>query len=269
MRSNKTLFIIVTGSGEKYGWSEHTRFEKFQKDDNIDVAICFWGDNDYKDEFWKSAKYIHKQKGMKFHLLRDFFASNSVADEYDQFFIMDDDIFMTRESILAFLDIFEVFDFDLACPGFYGHPGNGRFSRRRASIFRTLNTIDVGAFCMTKRAFLAVLPLINASPYGHGWGFAEWWQQKYHDKGGRSIHGGRMGCIDAAPAEHTRQIGVQVDKLKEEFGSPYSERKFYLKEFMDGKQPNGPWWMAIKQYEYLTGEKLAEALKKIKEKENV
>lgn len=254
----KTLLTIVTGSGQDY-WSEHTRFEPFKKEDNVDVAICFWGKNEPSDPFWKSAKYIQKQEGNKFHLLRDFFAKNpNLIDEYDFFWFMDDDIYMNRDDFLLFMEIFKVFDFDLACPGIISRDGgSSRFSRRRATIFRTLNTVDVGAFCVSKRAFLEVLPLFNASLYGHGWGIAEWWLEKYHDRKGRSIHGGRIGCIDASPAEHTRKQLIEKDELASKFGSQREELKFYEKNFI-GRSVY--FWLEIRQYEYITGEKLKQAI---------
>lgn len=259
MNEAKTLLIIVTGSGKDY-WSEHSRFEPFKKEDNVDVAICFWGENEYSDQFWKSAKYIHRQKGNKFHLIRDFFAKNpQIIDEYEYFWFMDDDMYMTRADFLTFMEIFKVFNFDLACPGIIskGDGGSSRFSRRRASIFRTLNTVDINAFCVSKRAFLAVLPLFNASPYGHGWGIPEWWLEKYHHDRGRSIHGGRIGCIDASPAEHTRKKLVASKDLGGKFGSQKDELKFYEAEFI-GRSVY--FWLEIKQYEYITGEKLKKAI---------
>jgi hypothetical protein len=264
MNKEKILFIIVTGSGEDYGWSEHSRMTPFEPEDNIDVAIVFWGGKEYSDSFWKSAKYIHKQKGNKFHLLRDFFAANpNLIEEYDNFFIMDDDIYMSRHDILLFMYIFKTFDFDLACPGFYREAGNSRFAKRRASIYRTLNTVDVGAWCMNKRSFLAVLPIMNASLHGHGWGIPEWWLAKYHDRNGRSIHGGRIGCIDAAGAEHTRKMGADITKLREGFGSQGEERNYVQDNFIGYRVD---WWREIEQYEYMTGEKLKEVLAKVNSK---
>lgn len=263
MSNKKTLLIIVTGSGENY-WSEHKRIEPFEKDDNVDVAMIFWGDKEHSDQFWMSAKYIHKQKGNKFHLIRDFFALNQkIIDEYDRFFIMDDDIYMSRYDFMLFINIFETFDFDLACPGFYREAGNSRFHRRRATIYRTLNTVDVGAVCMTKRAFLEVLPVMNASLHGHGWGIAEWWLAKYHDRNGRSIHGGRIGCIDAAGAEHTRKMGADVVKLREGFGSQGKERNHLMDNFIGYRVD---WWRQIRQYEYMTGEKLKNILDEVNKK---
>jgi hypothetical protein len=48
--SGRVLFIIVTGSGEDYGWSEHARMAPFQPGDNIDVAMVFWGKNFERQE---------------------------------------------------------------------------------------------------------------------------------------------------------------------------------------------------------------------------
>ena len=266
---NKTLLLIVTGSGKEY-WSEHERMELFKPEDNVDVGICFWGEKDYSDKFWKSAKYILKQKGNKFHLIRDFFKKYpATIDQYKRFLIMDDDIYMSKDNIMKFIETFDYFDFDLACPGFIMEPGDSKFRRKKGGIFRTLNTIDVGAFLMTSRAFKISLPIFNDSPYGHGWGIPEWWQQKYHHSDGRSIHGGRMGCIDASPAEHTRVQGSQKDALATEFESPYKERKFYVQKYMDGKLPGGTWWMAMRQYEVLTVEKLQNAIINLREKSNV
>ena len=38
---------------------------------------------------------------------------------------------------------------------------------------------------------------------------------------------------------------------------------------MDGKLPGGPWWMAMRQYEVLTVEKLQNAIVALREKSNV
>lgn len=264
MSKEKVLFMIVTGSGEDYGWSEHARMTPFQPEDNIDVAMVFWGNKEYSDKFWKSAKYIHKQKGMKFHLIRDFLKKNpEVIDSYDYFFIMDDDIYMTREDILLFMDIFKTFGFDLASPGFYKESGHSKFTKKPATIYRTLNTVDVGAVCMSKRAFLATKPLIDASLHGHGWGIPEWWLTEYHERNGRSIHGGRIGSIDASGAEHTRKMDAQGKELSS-FGPQEEERKFVEKQFI-GRRVT--WWMEIRQFEKMTGEKLKLIIKEANEKD--
>lgn len=255
----KTLLIIVTGSGDNY-YSEHARMEPFQKEDNVDVAMVFWGDKEYEDQFWKSAKYIFKKNGNKFHLLRDFFSSHQeLQDEYDRFMVLDDDIYLSRKDFITFLEIFETFDFDLACPAFITEPGGAKYHKKPGMIYRTLNCIDVGAFCMNKAALRATLPIINASLHGHGWGIPEWWIAKYHYQNGRTIDGGRMGCIDAVGAEHTRRQGANVSDLRDEFGSQRQEKENYLMNFVGRKFS---WWKEIKEYEKMSAKSLKLAIDK-------
>jgi hypothetical protein len=254
----KALIIFVTGGS----WSEHARIEPFAPEDNVDVAFAFWGEAIYSDPMWKSAKYVHKQKGMKFHLLRDMFRNHpEIKTDYDAVFVFDDDVYMSKEAILDFLKIFYLFDFGIAAPAFYKNPTNPKFGYKPGYFYRTTNMVDITAWCMSKKALAATIPIIETSDFGHGWGIPEWWMVKYHERNGKTIDGQRIGIIDATPAEHTREVNSQMRKLGEEFGgTPRDEYNRQVKRHI-GYSPEEQWFKIVKVFEKVTRESFAKAVK--------
>lgn len=252
----KTLLIFVSGDG----WSEHARIKPFAPDENVDVAFAFWGKSIPSDPMWKSAKYIFKKKGMKFHILLEMFENYpEMLTDYDAIFTFDDDVYMSKEAILDFLNIFYLFDFGLAAPGFYKNATNPVLNRKNGFVFRTTNTIEITAWCMSRKAAAATMPLIKTSDFGHGWGIPEWWMYIYHNGGGISVDGEKIGIIDISPAEHTRLAGVQYKALADNHGDLDIEKKNQQLRHIGREVPS--WHKKIKTYQNMSTKSFLSAIK--------
>lgn len=135
------------------------------------------------------------------HLLNDW----SGWRDYDYVWLPDDDIFTDQATISRLFAMAESLGFDLCAPAlhacsYYAHyitMHNRRFAARRTGF------VEIMVPCFSRRALELLLPTLDLTPTGWGWGLDSLWPQMLGYEG--------VGIVDAVQVLHTRPVGMFRD----------------------------------------------------------
>jgi hypothetical protein len=125
--------------------------------------------------------------------------------EYDRIWLPDDDIFATQDTIDRMFGVAEALGFDLCAPAlneasYYAHFTTMR--NRRCHARRT-GFVEIMAPCFSRRALEKLLPTLDLTTTGWGWGLDSLWPQLLDHR--------NIGVIDSAAVLHTRPVGAFRD----------------------------------------------------------
>lgn len=164
-----------------------------------DVALSIYDDSDIGRD---CAKFLHVCKGGKFPGISDFFKENpELINQYDYFFLMEDDIFLPAESLLTIKKLLSRFKFSLSAPSltessFFTWPiaiRNNKF------LFRCTDFVEVMVPIMSRDFLLRAMKAFddNYSGWGHEW----YWRKILNETGNLAA------IFDQASVCHTRPFG--------------------------------------------------------------
>jgi hypothetical protein len=167
--------------------------------DLADVGLSIFDDDEPSED---GVKFVHHCAGGKFQGLAAFFeAFPNVIDEYDYFWLFEDDLVLPFESLLEILSLLSKFPFELAAPAlsyysFFTWPITVRNSQ---FIFRCTNFVEVMAPIMSRAFLRRAMPAFrdNYSAWGHEW----FWHKLLGESDSFSA------IIDSAPITHSRPFG--------------------------------------------------------------
>lgn len=156
-------------------------------------------DNSY-DEYKNDAKLISQSKGYKFQLVYQHLMSNpGIINEYDYFYIPDDDIYINTENIHRLFEYMIEYGLAIAQPAlshsYYTFPHT---LRQPNSIIRFTNFVEIMQPCFSKDALKKVLFTFNENESG--------WSIDYHWGELIDYHKYNMAIIDDIISVHTRSI---------------------------------------------------------------
>jgi hypothetical protein len=125
--------------------------------------------------------------------------------DYERIWLPDDDIAATQSTIDRLFDIAGRLQFELCAPAleessYYAHFSTMRNERCHA---RRTGFVEIMAPCFTRRALETLLPTLELTTTGWGWGLDSLWPKLLGYRG--------VGVIDAAPVLHTRPVGAFRD----------------------------------------------------------
>ncbi|QXD32158.1 hypothetical protein [Candidatus Pelagisphaera phototrophica] len=188
---NKSLIVIPAGAD-----SCHKNWHQFA-DRTYDIAVISFDPNSYKDNK-KHSDYCFPQEGAKFALLDSFFSNQpEIWKKYEFFWLPDDDLQCSGETVNRLFDIFIKNKMPLAQPSLTQDSpvSHGLTTHRRPFIFRETNFVEVMAPVFTKQSLQKAVPLFLISR--SGWGIDEIWSQlTFADE--------KKFIIDAVQVKHMR-----------------------------------------------------------------
>lgn len=87
---------------------------------NYDIYIIYYGDNDVLfKQYEQFVQFAEKRKGSKFQNFKYFYEKYpEIIEEYDRFFILDDDIVIDTYSINRMFDISRKYELEICAPSF-------------------------------------------------------------------------------------------------------------------------------------------------------
>lgn len=121
--------------------------------------------------------------------------------EYDYIWLPDDDIFASQDTISAFFKAARLLRFQLCAPAlhessYYAH----YITIRNHSFFaRRVGFVEIMVPCFSKETLELLLPTLELSTTGWGWGLDSLWPKRLDYKD--------VGIIDGIPVLHTRPVG--------------------------------------------------------------
>jgi hypothetical protein len=125
--------------------------------------------------------------------------------EYDYVWLPDDDIYASQDAINRMFDLAHALSFDLCAPALHEASYYAHFSTMRNTrcVARRTGFVEIMAPCFSARALVRLLPTLDLSSTGWGWGLDSLWP-KLLDYAG-------IGVLDATPVLHTRPVGAFRD----------------------------------------------------------
>lgn len=126
--------------------------------------------------------------------------------EYDYIWLPDDDVFASQQAIDRLFEMATALEFDLCAPAlheasYYAHyttMRNHRFTARRTGF------VEIMVPCFSRRALEQLLPTLDLTPTGWGWGLDSLWPKLLDYRG--------VGMIDDVSVLHTRPVGMFRDE---------------------------------------------------------
>ncbi|MDB5929516.1 MAG: hypothetical protein JWR60_1223 [Polaromonas sp.] len=125
--------------------------------------------------------------------------------DYERIWLPDDDILASPDTINRMFSLAEALEFDLCAPALHEASYYAHYStmRNRRCFARRTGFVEIMVPCFSTRALKQLLPTLDLSPTGWGWGLDSLWPKLL---GYRNI-----GIIDAATVVHTRPVGLFRD----------------------------------------------------------
>jgi hypothetical protein len=176
-------------------------------------------DNSYSS-YQKDTPFVSRMKGQKFRAIYRYLKRNKMLlDDYDYYYIPDDDIFIDDVNIKKLFHIMSEYNLAIAQPALT----NSYFSygitlRKEESILRYTNFVEMMQPCFSNDALNKVLFTFNENLSG--------WGMDFHWPSIVDCSKGNMAIIDYITSIHTRPIGKNY---KQEINQ--AELNSYLKKY--------------------------------------
>ncbi len=191
--SNNKKYCVISAVGKE---SLHKEWIAGNPDFDLHLLIYDQSFN----KFYNDADFISCQKGYKFKLVYNYLQKNpDFLNQYEYFFIPDDDISMDTENISKLFRYMKKYNLEIAQPAlsqsYYSHEHT---LRDRSCILRYTNFVEMMMPCFSQKAFRKVFHTFNENE--SGWGIDYHWAQLIGSSGKD------MAVIDAIVALHTRSV---------------------------------------------------------------
>lgn len=171
--------------------------EWIDKSPGFDLHLIVYDDS--YEKFRDDTPYITKAKGAKFNLISQYLSSSDIIQQYEYFYLPDDDILIDGDNIRRLFSYMKDYQLMLAQPAisnyYISHPHT---MKRPASKFRYTNFVEIMQPCFSRAALQQVLFTFSASK--SGWGIDFHWPKLLNaDKR-------NMAIIDDIISFHTRPV---------------------------------------------------------------
>lgn len=129
--------------------------------------------------------------------------------DYDYIWLPDDDIFTNSTTIDRMFAIARALAFELCAPALHEASYYAHYSamRNRRVFARSVGFVEIMMPCFSRRALEQLLPTLDLTLTGWGWGLDSLWPKLLDHRG--------LGVIDATPMLHTRPVGAFRDPVLE------------------------------------------------------
>lgn len=238
MTSFKSLVFSSVGDNTKF-------YDHWIGDDaRYHLCIIYYGDDDeiyskYKDR----VNFAQRRKGSKFQNFKYFYDTcRGFINEYEQFFILDDDIIINVEDINKMFDISCEYNLQICAPSFskYGKISHSETKHKKGVLLTYTNFIEVNVPLFTRDALSKFMDSYDTILIGYGIDFYYiWCNGKDEKKSYAVIHS--VKCVN--PHESAKKDNVRELERLPTFESRQSIWENYA------KKKGIPWRWDIIEYE--------------------
>lgn len=213
---------------------------------NFDVVLLCYHEMPGDPHLGHPALRAFQLNDFKWWMIAELFtrAAPELAQQYEQFYFIDDDIETDKQAINFLFDCFGRSPFVLAQPGLTrdSHMSWDVLRARPLSGHRYLTSVELMCPLMGRAALLALLPIFTLTK--SGWGVDLLWGQQVLEQFGPD----RIGVIDMVQVRHGRPVGKGelYDKLdtSAKAEEDYVRSTYRLEHFqirLNGSPKNGNW----------------------------
>jgi hypothetical protein len=155
---------------------DNSKFDSYWIGNGMKYDICaiYYGNNDnlfskYKDN--PNIKYCEKRKGDKYWNFKYFYDSQKeVIEQYDYFFILDDDIIFYVEDINSTFEIADMYKLDICGPSFLpsGITSHTITKHKPDVLLTYTNFVEMNTPCFNKKALAQFMMIYDGELFGWG-----------------------------------------------------------------------------------------------------
>ncbi len=196
-RGDRPRNLVVVRAGDA---SLHPMWLAGPEEPAFDLIVSYFGDD--AKRFRSPRENRIDQKGGKWNGIAALFAARpELLDQYDLFWLPDDDIAADTRTINGIFESMSRGDLALAQPSLTidSHYTYIAYLSSRAFSLRYSNSIEIMAPCLRADLLRRALPLVADSP--SGWGLDVVWTRLNDDNRRKSA------ILDQWPVRHTRPVG--------------------------------------------------------------
>jgi hypothetical protein len=170
---------------------------------NWDLCLCPYQPLASQDAF--DLRLSEVIPGPKWTGLRELLAQWNGWQEYERIWLPDDDIFASAQTIDRMFEVAARLDLDLCGPALHESSYYAHFDTMRNTrcVARRCGFVEIMAPCFSVDALRKLLPTLELTPTGWGWGLDSLWPKLLDYR--------NIGMIDTAPVLHTRPVGMFRD----------------------------------------------------------
>lgn len=199
MTRNRNLVVLRCGDQSLHpGWSSPNR--------NWDLATSYFGSQD--DKLFPEANFTHRFKGGKWNGIYAFFQAHpETIEQYDFFWLPDDDIEATCQCIETMFQTARTYEFELAQPSL----ARGSYLSHLLTlnnpcfIYRRVNFIELMVPVLSRELLIKTLPLFESTRTGFGMDY--FWHRFTSDPTKN------VAILDNVTVTHTRPVGGALHKM--------------------------------------------------------
>lgn len=210
--------LLFTSAGD------NTQFYKLwcQPERTYDIFVCYYGDKKYKP-YQKYCDYYAERKGGKFQNFEYFWKENKEVEsnvenslnirDYDNYFIIDDDILIFTKEINQLFDYLEEYQLYILQPSFkpllskISHPITQSIPNM---ILHYTNFIEVNAPLFSKEALTQCMSVYDNSLTGYGIDFLFLWKLGTEHKNKYAV----IDCISCVNPHNRKGTVREIVKLE-------------------------------------------------------
>jgi hypothetical protein len=167
--------FVFTSAGD------NTTFDSLWINDtlNYDIYVIYYGDNeDTFNQYKSKVKFIEKRKGSKFQNFKYFYDTYpDIINQYDRFFILDDDIIISVEDIKNMFKLSRQYNLDICAPSFStnGYISHAITKHKPDTFLTYTNFVEVNTPLFSKKALDKLMNILDSSLIGWGIDFLFIW----------------------------------------------------------------------------------------------
>jgi hypothetical protein len=198
---NKNLVIVCAGD-----LSLHNKWLDESK--NFDLAIIYYGNSDeIASQYENHSSFFVKQKGHKWHMIKNFIKNNyNIIKNYNYFWFPDDDILSDVISVNSLFEINHNFKLSLSQPSLCGYVSYEIEKKQPNTILRFTNFVEIICPVMDFKTMMLLLDTFDLNE--SGWGLDYLWPKML------GTPTNKIAIIDEITVEHTRPVGGDYSRFK-------------------------------------------------------
>jgi hypothetical protein len=200
-----TRNMVFTSAGD------HTNFHELwthpYAKPNYDIFVVYYGDNIQQCEKYKSkVQWIDQHKGSKFQNFLWFYRNHpEILDQYDYFFILDDDLVFWTLDMNQMFSIAREHELAICQPSFLPESiiSHKITLQNDTTFLRYTNFVEVTCPLFNKEALMRAMRVMDDSLIGFGIDYLMIWANGMYEKNKYAIVD-RIGCVN--PTQECKKI---------------------------------------------------------------
>lgn len=165
-----TRNMVFTSAGDNTNFHElwcHTNIKS-----DYDIFVVYYGnDNNNYETYKNNVQWIDKHKGSKFQNFYWFYQNHpEILEQYDYFFILDDDIIFYTLDINQMFSIAREYELSICQPSFTKESkiSHAITLQKESTILRYTNFVEVNTPLFTKEALVNAMNVMDSSLIEYG-----------------------------------------------------------------------------------------------------